>query len=235
MSGIYIVGDTHGEWNLLNTFINKKRPDLILQVGDFGYWPQFNNSYELGKHSYGMDGRVIKKHKWYQCGIKNKSTRILFCDGNHEDHWALKTLKNPEVCPSVFYQARGTVVVLEDGRNVLFLGGADSIDKDTRTIGVDWFPDEVITNADIYNLPDTRIDIVISHTCPEEFIPELGYSFGKCKDPSCKALSYVLYKCKPSLWYFGHWHINKTGFTNDTRWVCLNMAVETGWFEKLKA
>ena len=95
MSGIYVVGDTHAEWSLLNTFINKKNPDLILQVGDFGYWPAFNDSYELGNHTRDMFGRIRKKHKWYQCGIKNKSTRILFCDGNHEDHWALAKLKKP--------------------------------------------------------------------------------------------------------------------------------------------
>ncbi len=230
---IFVVGDIHGEWGKLNTFINKKRPDLILQVGDFGYWPQFDNSYELGDHLYGMDGRVIKRRKWYQCAIKNKDSRILFCDGNHEDHWTLKTLKDPEICDNVFYQSRGSTVKLDDGRNVLFIGGAESTDKNSRTIGIDWFPEEILTQKDIYDLPDCHIDIVISHTCPEEFIPGLDFTFGKCADPSCKALSYVLDKYKPSLWYFGHWHRGRTGFTNNCRWTALNMIAESGWFEKL--
>ena len=48
---------------------------------------------------------------------------------------------------------------LPDGRIVLFMGGADSIDKKYRKIGFDWFPEELITQKDIYELPDTHGNI----------------------------------------------------------------------------
>jgi len=230
---IYVIGDVHGEWNLLNQFLNKKKPDIVLQCGDFGYWPNFNDSYELGNHIRDIYGNIKKKRKWYQCSIKNKDTKIYFCDGNHEDHWSLTKLENNEICSNIFYMKRGSILELPNKRKVLFIGGADSIDKHYRTIGIDWFPEEVISQKDIYNLPDEKIDIVISHTCPKEFLPELGFDFGKSKDCSCDALSYVLEKYRPKLWYFGHWHINKTGFTKEVRWFCLNMIAETNWFQQL--
>lgn len=38
---IVVTGDIHGEFSKLNDLINKKRPELILCCGDFGYWPKF--------------------------------------------------------------------------------------------------------------------------------------------------------------------------------------------------
>jgi len=204
--------------------------------GDFGYWPEFDNSTVLGKVRYGLDGRVIKKReKWFLKGIKTQGSIVRFCDGNHEDHWNLAKLEFPVIYENVVYMKRGTVSALPDGRNVLWIGGAESIDKKLRTIGVDWFPEEVLTQGDVYRLPDVRIDIVISHTCPEEFLSEmLPHDPRKINDPSNKALSYVLEKYRPDLWYFAHWHWYKTGYDKGCRWTCLNMAGESGWWEVLR-
>ena len=35
---IMIIGDVHNEWKIFNHLIKKEKPDIILQVGDFGYW-----------------------------------------------------------------------------------------------------------------------------------------------------------------------------------------------------
>ena len=128
---------------------------------------------------------------------------------------------------------RGHTLVLPspDNRVVLFMGGANSIDKQYRKIGVDWFPEEIISQKDIMNLPDCKVDIVISHTCPEEFSMSTLYDDN---DPSRKALSYVLDKYHPSLWYFGHFHQNKTGYTNSCRWTCLNELGKTGGWKWLE-
>ena len=38
---VIVIGDVHGEFNKLNAFLNKpKNIDIILQCGDFGYWPK---------------------------------------------------------------------------------------------------------------------------------------------------------------------------------------------------
>ena len=240
VSNCYVIGDLHGEWHHLNKFVNKKNPSVILQCGDLGYWDTFDGKTTLGDRI--TTERGIRKKKWYLCkGIKNRECPVYWCDGNHEQLWSLRDIRNNnpeekahEVCENVFYMQRGSVMKLSDGRTVLFMGGAASIDKEYRTLGVDWFPCETISQNDIYDLPDVKVDIVISHTCPREFLPDvLRHDFRKLDDPSYDALSYILYKYNPSLWYFGHWHKNILGFYKNTKWFCLNMANHTGWFQKL--
>ena len=225
---IIVCGDTHGEWGYLNKLIHLKNPDIVIQCGDFGYWPGFEVK-KIGLY----DTQYVRANSYKLCsGIKNKNTKIYWCDGNHEDFSKLKKVKDTEICPNVFYMKRGTTLTLPDKRVVLFMGGADSIDKKYRTPGYDWFPDELISQKDIENLPDINVDIIISHTCPEEF-DILDAARAKIYDPSRQALSYLLNKYNPSLWYFGHWHFYKEGYHNDTKWFCLNMAGLTNWWKYL--
>ena len=72
---ILVVGDTHGEWGRLNQLINTKCPDLILQCGDFGWWPKMEVTRPV---LYGQ------QKVWHLNGIKPKKTRVYWCDGNHE-------------------------------------------------------------------------------------------------------------------------------------------------------
>jgi len=229
---ILVVGDLHGEWELLNRLINKKQPDIILQCGDFGYWPKQSGTTLLSPTRIGFSGQPLPKKKWFLDGIKNHNCKIYWCDGNHEDHWELKKVTNTEILPNVFYMPRGSVLTLPDGRNVLFMGGAESTDRHVRTIGFDWFPEETITQTDLHDLPDKKVDIVISHTCPEEFLYGLTLS-AKFYDPSIKALSYILERYKPMQWFFGHFHCRKEGFAKGCYWTCLNMANRSGWHHKI--
>lgn len=213
---ICVVGDTHGYWDLLNEFIANESPDIILQCGDFGYWP--NISY--------FDLNLLD----------NGDTRIYWCDGNHESFVDIKKLTDNQVYPNVYYMKRGSVLMLPDNRRVLFIGGAYSIDRNGRTPGWDWFPDEEITQRDVYNLPDVQVDIIISHTCPREFPVDTRNDItgGKYRDSSRDALSVVLKKYRPSLWYFGHWHTTSTGFTENCRWFCMNQIPHYGCYRYLE-
>lgn len=224
---ILVVGDVHGHWSMLNTLINKKKPDIILQCGDFGFFPWNDN----------------KKQ------IKNKNTAIFWCDGNHEHHWHLINLmeKNKfgpiETSPNVFYMPRSTTLTLPDERVVMFFGGADSIDKKARIIGVNWFPEEVIQQRDIENLPEIDVDIMITHTCPSEFFKEvkergnpnsLGWTEIH-KDPSRAALSFLLDFYKPKEWYFAHFHTYVTGIYEHasgekTVWKALDEVGSSNWW-----
>lgn len=115
----------------------------------------------------------------------------------------------------------GSVLTLADGRKVLFIGGALSIDREYRILGESWFVEETITQRDIEELPDDDIDIVISHTAPLEFkCVDYHDKFGI--DPSRQALSYVLEKYHPKLWYHGHMHLYKEGFDKGCHWTCLS-------------
>ena len=226
---IAIVGDIHGEFGTLNSFINKKQPKMVLVCGDFGYWPKM----DIPRLS--SRGR-IKKPTVPKAG----DTKVYWCDGNHEDHESLllDTKTSTELWPNVWYMKRGSVLELDDGRNILFMGGAHSVDKASRRNRIDWFEEELISWADFRRLPDpddVRIDIVISHTCPLEVPMEGSFNAGKQDDPSRRVLSHILQVYRPNLWYFGHWHHYNTGFLPDTncRWTALNMCCESNWWAKL--
>jgi len=223
---IIVCGDVHGCWGFLNELIKKEDPNIILQCGDFGYWPSFDMKMAVDNPAPYI--RATYKFN----GIENDKTKIYWCDGNHEEFSKLNVIKNNETHPNVFYMKRGATLTLPDGRVVLFMGGAESIDKHYRIQGLDWFPEELITQKDVYNLPDIKVDIIISHTCPTEFNIYDGLML-KCNDPSRKALSTLLEKYNPSLWYFAHWHIYAEGSYKDTKWFCLNMSGEDNWWKVL--
>ncbi len=196
-----VTGDVHGQFSRLNELISrhKKLLDLVICCGDFGYWPK-------------------------QIPITVKSpVPVLWCDGNHEDHWALQNRESDEVAPNVFYMPRGSTYELDDGRTMLFMGGADSIDKQWRTLGYDWFPDELIKDADLMNLPEKKIDIFITHTCPAELVHDMLKLYPeKQYEPSNQALSSLWDIYKPELWFFGHWHQYGQGVMMGTKWYALD-------------
>jgi len=181
---ILVVGDLYGHFEALNDLVKGKQPDIILQVGDFGYWPPDDPELELGK------------------------TKVYWCDGNHEDHDTLDLIKRTgqlEVAPSCFYQPRGSILRLPDGRRVLFFGGAESMDKAHRNRREDWFPQELPTYLDFAKVLDAPVDIVISHTAPACFniekSPPFGYAslpwLAKFKEPTPKMLDVILELVQP--------------------------------------
>lgn len=202
---VLVTGDIHMEFGQLNEIISKKKPDIIICCGDFGYWP---------KVSWGAPLSNIKLQG---------AEKLLWCDGNHEDHWSLRDREKDELEPGIIYMPRGSTYTLEDGRTIMFMGGAHSIDQHHRQVGVSWFPEEVITQKDLYDLPNVEVDIFITHTCPAElvvgllkFYPEKGF------EPSNYALSELQKRYEPDLWFFGHWHRYNEGTLFDTKWYALS-------------
>jgi Icc-related predicted phosphoesterase len=224
---IMVIGDTHGDWPFLNELISKRKPEVVLSCGDFGWWPKFHDSYSLCP-PYG-----VKKKKWELFGaIKNHDCKIHFAPGNHEDWNDLDEHEKSsqlELMPNVFYMPKGSVVTLPDGRNVLFFGGAESIDKAYRIEGVDWFRQEVATYADLYLLDKItcKIDIVISHTAPDKFTAFDATMPERIGDPTRQILDYILDHFKPSLWYFGHFHRPAKERIGDCLLTAMNMTRES--------
>jgi Icc-related predicted phosphoesterase len=202
---VLITGDIHNNFGRLNELINKKKPDLIIPCGDFGFWPGVPWAEPLSN---------IKLQK---------TKKLLWCDGNHENHWALRDRTTDELAPNIIYMPRGSTYQLEDGRTIMFMGGALSIDKHLRRVGVDWFPEEVITQKDLIGLPDVKVDIFITHTCPTELLIDLlPFDRRKTPEPSNYALTALWKEYMPSLWFFGHWHKYYSGMLNHTIWHALS-------------
>lgn len=213
---IQIVGDVHAEFDWLNSLIARRKPDVLIACGDFGYWPKYNKN---GK----LTGFMTDK-------IKADQTKVFWCDGNHEHFELLKlntsNIQKPfEINKNVFYCPRGAVLSFDE-KKFLFMGGADSIDKNIRIRGYDWFPEEILSYQDYLNLPDTNIDVVISHTCPD-MIKDVILSEDprKNNDPSTSILQMVYEKYLPQKWFFGHWHIHKIFKTEQTEFVALNKSL----------
>lgn len=172
---IAFVGDLHGK---LAAFEHTAAQALnrgcttIIQVGDF--WI-YDGPKELPKLQ-----RVLRRI----CpdGIKLSDIDYRFIDGNHENFDVI----NPDAAgpvqmsDNVTYMPRGSRARLA-GVELLFLGGASSIDKHWRTEGLNWWPAENITEAQADRAitaatdPDQPpVDILVTHETTTEAFTALA-------------------------------------------------------------
>ena len=223
----YILGDIHADFGALNQFINKKRPDIVLQCGDFGWWP----------HRHGTE-KITRNRRFDQYAVKPSGAKIYWCDGNHENHDDLQErvraaqggpIEIP--VPGCFYMPRGSILILPDGRNVLFFGGAASTDKEGRVEGDSWWAAEVPTIEDLEHARTQvrtqggRVDIVISHTGPLTFLrhfPAKEIDPARLEDPTVALLDSILKEFQPRRWYFGHFHLDAKGVDQGCEWQALS-------------
>ena len=245
---VHICGDIHADWGALNAFINTKIRQsklvralagdyeefeaIILQCGDFGYWP-----HTQPRHSWFEPGEWTGGGKYVVHNavpfLKGGLVPLYWCDGNHENHDALDALEEscPDrpfipVSPGVFYARFGAMLTLVDGTSVMFCGGAESVDKDLREPRLSWWPQEGIDEADMRRLPDPQsahVDWLISHTCPRCFGVVGPYSMAeKNLEESRKRLDRVWEMYKPQKWWFGHYHAAQRGEYQGRRWTLLD-------------
>lgn len=181
-----------GDIHCRKDFIAKMKPNSI-QVGDFSII-----NYDQYQLRYGP---------------------VFFVDGNHDYFPGLQldAIRPYKIIDNLYHIPRGFV-----SGKVMFVGGADSIDKDTRTPGADWFPEETLSYLQFNRIMeiDQQINVIVSHDCPS-FVPIL--SGGQQRDNICTpaALMEIFYKFRPKLWIFGHHHINFTMTLFDCKFVCL--------------
>lgn len=220
MQKVIVIGDTHGDWGELNSINRHLEPDVAIVAGDFGFWPKFHvPTQHAPLPKPGMIRTILPS---------GKNVEIRFCDGNHENHHALLAIaprghfEPVEVAEGIFYQPRGSVFRLDDGRTIFFAGGGKSVDHKMRTVGKDYFLEEILLRSDLpEDLPPS--DIVISHAAPSLFdvlsivghpSPPLWWDLSI--DPTTHVLDEVLSAVQPELWICGHYHSAFTGtYTGD--------------------
>ena len=227
MKKILIVGDVHADFGALNQFLNRKRPDIILQCGDFGWWP----------HRHGTE-KITRNRRFDQYAVKPGGSQLYWCDGNHENHDDLQERVRAaqggpvEIpVPGCHYMPRGSILTLPDGRTVLFFGGAMSTDKEGRVEGDDWWAGEVPTQKDLDFAREQvaahggRVDIVISHTGPLAFLrqlPKNKIEQRRLDDPTVALLDVILEEFRPKQWFFGHFHLSAHGEDQGCEWQALS-------------
>ena len=121
--------------------------------------------------------------------------------------------------PNLLFAKDGEVYDL-DGQKAIAIGGAYSVDKWYRLrMDMNWFPDEQ-PSAEIKARVERkqeelnwRVDVVLSHTCPEQYMPVEAFLSGidqSTVDNSTEEwLGMIEKKLEYKAWYCGHWHINK--------------------------
>lgn len=115
------------------------------------------------------------------------------------------------------------------GTDFFFLRGASSIDRDQRTIGIDWWSQEEISIESFFEArkayKEIQPKIVVTHTCPESIAPaflEPRFSHRIHISKTGWMLDELFNKHKPELWIFGHFHVSKSIMEGPTKFVCLN-------------
>jgi predicted phosphodiesterase len=115
------------------------------------------------------------------------------------------------------------------GVDFFFLRGAYSIDRDQRTIGIDWWSQEEISIEAFMearkSYRELRPKIVVTHTCPESIAPAFLQPHKSHRVHITRTgwmLDELFNIHQPDLWVFGHFHISRNITEGRTRFVCLN-------------
>jgi Icc-related predicted phosphoesterase len=201
MTKVMFVGDTHGNIDNFTKILHYAKENevhQIIQVGDFGWWPRW----EKGKYFIEQSNFMIK-----YLGLEP----IIFIPGNHEDYFSIKDIYNvPElhkVADYIYLAGRGYIDTIGDTR-LMFVGGACSIDKDIRTEGWDYFPEEEISQRDCYRLcsiaSQQKIDILVSHDVIDGI--NLGIKLYDGFRSVRKALRSIAEIIRPLRVIHGHYH-----------------------------
>lgn len=206
-----IVGDIHGKFNDYKFF--------SLGVGRTyhrGDTPPPERSVQVGDFGIGF-------YKDYWHGMVNDWMKEYpnhrFIRGNHDDPARCKEMAG----------------YIPDGRvenDVMYIGGAWSIDHAMRTEGVNWWRDEELSIGELNDLIQiytvVKPRVMITHDCPTSVAWEMflskGLGFigtGQIKTRTGEAFEHMLEFHKPEQWYFGHWHETRQAEINGTKFQCL--------------
>lgn len=204
---IYITGDTHGEQQRFSSVFFPREncwtaEDCLIVCGDFGFL------------FLGTDEETA-----FLDHLATKPYTICFCDGNHENFDLIDTYPEKiwnggrvhQIRHNIFHLMRGQVFEIQ-GKRILTMGGAYSIDKYRRTEGYSWWkaelPDgeEYRRAAAAIDACGRQVDYIVTHTAPREIIRRMGHSPDLHDLELTGFLEWIMYNVDFSQWFFGHWH-----------------------------
>lgn len=209
-----VMGDVHGDFEKVRRNIRILNPnDTLILAGDVGVgFVTLKQLEDLGQlaEEGGINLLAIRGNHDYP---------LPFSENRH--------FNNLELIPDY------TVRKIE-GTNILFIGGAISVDRIYRTIDLNYWAEEgVVYNLDL--LPKEKIDVVIAHSCtnlptpaPKSFSNIKGFLTHdkQLREDLIKERDYldqVWEKVRPKRWYYGHFHVSKTEEIDGTVFRCLNI------------
>lgn len=116
---------------------------------------------------------------------------------------------------SIYHLKRGQIYTI-DNKKFFTFGGAESIDKEDRVLGVSWWPQEIPSYTECYqaieNLKSVNweVDYAITHAGPMNAVKPYIYIDKHFKNPVSDFLkTFIFPKLSFKRWFFGHYHIDK--------------------------
>lgn len=202
------LGDTHGDLDFAGRAaeVAAEHDAEIIQVGDWGF---------IWTHRGQVCDQILAlSNELTMAGQKYAKPPVVmrFIDGNHDHHPELRRWSSftTHFAHNVIYQPRGSVHEDADGTRFLFMGGAPSIDKQMRTPGKTWWPEEDITDDEMeLALKAENIDVLVTHDAldyPPGFTPKGTPEFRQLSNRSMRNIFTLFSKHQPELHVHGHWH-----------------------------
>ena len=105
--------------------------------------------------------------------------------------------------------------------------GAYSIDRQYRTIGIDWWENEQVNidqfmkARELYR--DIKPEVMITHDCPQDIALQMLEPGQRAYENITSWALQELYNIhQPKLWFYAHWHRSVKIQHGNTQFVCLN-------------
>lgn len=171
------LSDIHGNFNLINQYINQfdiKNANII-QLGDFG----------IGFNTLDKEKRMLEQ---LHIRLLKNNVFVYVLRGNHDNPNYFEN--NPFNFTNIKLMPDYTILNLED-KNILFLGGAVSVDRTSRYTKAQlvgdfktltgrecWWPNEEFVFDKDKLEKIKNIDVVVTHTCPDFCPPDNTNGFG---------------------------------------------------------
>jgi len=162
---------------------------------------------QLGDHGFSYD---------HLTGLSPSQHKIL--GGNHDNY--------DEITNWPHYLGNYGVHHVPKIGCIFFIRGGSSLDRQFRTEGIDWWPDEeMLTRRCLEALSlyeSSRPSFVVSHECPLNIIPSLNLSGRAIKTRTNQLLGQMFSIHQPKMWVFAHYHTSLRLYVNGTEFVCLD-------------
>lgn len=181
MSKTLFIGDIHGEWGKLKRLLSvfDAQRSEPYNIVQVGDFGIYNDS----------NGR---------CSFDYKRD-ISFVEGNHEDY---VLLRGQSSFGNAHHIKRGHY-----DNGTLYIGGGFSCDHMSRTVGVDWFPQEELSYREFNHIMsiDTAVHTIVAHDTIYSQYSQLidGVIY---PNQHAQMLEAIFDKFRPSRWIHGHHH-----------------------------
>lgn len=230
---LMIVGDVHGHYvEYLETI---EMAHYSLQLGDLGFnymplirsdkWPSDRHKFLPGNHDnysikevYGINpqsAQALDPYSKYVV-VDNAVYSYTHLPPNFVGNYGIWRV--PETFPGGEY-----------GDFIFFVRGAWSIDFAYRTMGIDIWANEELTQEELERAfqmyTQVKPSLVVTHTCPHVVDEHLQLNFGDGRPIKTKTGMYLQRMFdfhQPKLWVFGHHHQEFDKMIDGCRFICLD-------------